>query len=322
VLVYVDDATGRLMELRFARSESTFDYFEATRSYLSRHGKRQALYSDKAAVFRVNAKGPKAGDGFTQFGRAMHDLNIDLICANTPGVKGRVERAHQTLQDRLVKELRLREISTREAANAYVPEFIADYNRCFARPAQSAHDAHRPMLEHDNLGRAFTWQEERSVTQNLTLHYKRTLYLLEPSDRARAAAGKYVLVREPEDGEVVIEHKGIALPTQAFAKDDRVRQGAIVDNKMLAAALTDIQRQQQARDARTLGGKRVTLREEDLFRKSLGELGLQERRRGRRPTIKEAALARMAAEQTTTSVVDHILAQAIDRLAAAQARPS
>lgn len=244
VLVYVDDATGRLMELRFARSESTFDYFEATRSYLSRHGKPQALYSDKAAIFRVNAKDPKAGDGFTQFGRAMHDLNIDLICANTPGAKGRVERAHQTLQDRLVKELRLRAISTREAANAYVPEFIEDYNRRFARPAQSAHDAHRPMLEHDNLDRAFTWQEERSVTQNLTLHYKRTLYLLEPSDRARAAAGKYVLVRELESGEVLIEHRGVALPAQAFAKDDRVRQGAIVDNKMLAAALTGIQRQQ------------------------------------------------------------------------------
>lgn len=96
------------MELRFARSESTFEYFEATRSYLTRHGKPHAFYSDKAAIFRVNAKNPKAGDGFTQFGRAMHDLNIDVICANTPDAKGRVERAYQVLQDRLVKELRLR----------------------------------------------------------------------------------------------------------------------------------------------------------------------------------------------------------------------
>jgi hypothetical protein len=84
VLVYVDDATGRLMELRFVRSESTFDYFESTRSYLRRHGKPVAFYSDKASVFRVNAKDPKAGDGYTQFGRAMFDLNIDVICANIP----------------------------------------------------------------------------------------------------------------------------------------------------------------------------------------------------------------------------------------------
>jgi hypothetical protein len=169
VLVYVDDATGRLMELRFVRSESTFDYFESTRSYLHRHGKPVAFYSDKAAIFRVNAKDPRAGDGYTQFGRAMFDLNIDVICANSPAAKGRVERAHQTLQDRLVKELRLRKISDMDGANAFAPEFMADYNRRFAREPQSAYDAHRPLLPHETLDRVFTWQEERRVTQNLTL---------------------------------------------------------------------------------------------------------------------------------------------------------
>ena len=80
------------------------------------HGKPVAFYSDKASIFRVNKKNPKGGDGFTQFGRAMFDLNIDVICANTPAAKGRVERAHQTLQDRLVKELRLRGICDRVVA--------------------------------------------------------------------------------------------------------------------------------------------------------------------------------------------------------------
>jgi hypothetical protein len=108
-LVCIDDATSRLMELRFARSESTFDYFEAARSYLGHHGKPVAFYSDKASIFHVNAKDPAGGNGFTQFGRAMSDLDIDIICANTAAAKGRVERAHQTLQDRLVKELRLRD---------------------------------------------------------------------------------------------------------------------------------------------------------------------------------------------------------------------
>lgn len=240
----------------------------------------------------------------------MQDLNIDVICANTPGAKGRVERAHQVLQDRLVKEFRLRGISIMDGANAYVPEFIEEYNRRFARNPSSSHDAHRPMLDHEKLDRVFTWQEERCVTSNLTLHYKRVLYLLEPSDRARAVAGKYVLVRETEDGEVVSEHKGVALPARAFEKDARVRQGAIVDNKVLAAALTDIQRQQRERDVH-MATRRMTLREEELFAKALGEPAERERR-GTRPTIKERALARLAGGQTTT--VDRILEQALERL--------
>ena len=88
-----------------------------------------AFYSDKASIFRVNAKEAMAGVGYTQFGRAMQQLNIDIICANTPAAKGRVERAHQTRQDGLVKELRLRGICDRETGNAYLDEFREDYNR-------------------------------------------------------------------------------------------------------------------------------------------------------------------------------------------------
>ena len=112
LLVYVDDATGRLMELRFDIAESTFAYFAATRAYLERFGKPVAFYSDQASVFRVTPSRGKRNEGLTQLGRALSELNIDIICANTPQAKGRVERAHLTLQDRLVKELRLRGIST------------------------------------------------------------------------------------------------------------------------------------------------------------------------------------------------------------------
>jgi winged helix-turn helix protein len=100
LLVYVDDATSRLMHLQFVESESTFDYFAATRAYLERHGKPVAFYSDKHGVFRVNKKDAVGGDGMTQFGRALHALNIDIICANSSQAKGRVERANGTLQDR------------------------------------------------------------------------------------------------------------------------------------------------------------------------------------------------------------------------------
>jgi hypothetical protein len=113
-LVYVDDATGKLMELRFVVSESAFDYFAATESYLGHHGKPVAFYSDKHSIFRVNQEGAsgRAG-GITQFGRALGVLNIDIICANTPQAKGRVERMNKTLQDRLVKEMRLRGVKDR-----------------------------------------------------------------------------------------------------------------------------------------------------------------------------------------------------------------
>jgi hypothetical protein len=85
-----------------------------------------AFYSDKHATFRVNKVGATEGDGMTQFGRALHELNIDIICANAPQAKGRVERANGTLQDRLVKEMRLAGISTIEAGNAFLPAFMED----------------------------------------------------------------------------------------------------------------------------------------------------------------------------------------------------
>jgi transposase len=281
LLVFIDDATGRLMELHFTRSESTFGYFTATESYLRQHGKPGAFYSDKAAIFRVNAKEAAGGDGFTQFGRAMHDLNIDIICANTPAAKGRVERANQTLQDRLVKELRLRGISDRDAANAFMTEFREDFNRRFAREPQSPHDAHRPMLKREKLERIFTWQEEHRLTGNLTLHYKRVMYLIEPGPAAERARGKRVLVREDENGCVAIEHKGIPLAARAFPKDARVRQGAIVENKLLGHTI--IQAYQQQRDANRLSTRRLTLRDEDLMRKAMGEDGLRHRRRRSKP---------------------------------------
>src|SRR5450432_1821173 len=133
LLVFVDDATSRLMELRFVASESTFAYFEALKAYLRRHGKPVAFYSDKHSIFRVSNENAASGNGMTQFGRALSELNIEILCANTSQAKGRVERAHYTLQDRLVKELRLAGISSIEAANAFLPNFVADYNGRFAK---------------------------------------------------------------------------------------------------------------------------------------------------------------------------------------------
>jgi transposase len=124
LLVFVDDATSRLMALGFVPSESTFAYFDVLRRYLETHGKPVAFYSDRHSIFRVSKEEAAGGDGMSQFGRALAELNIEIICANSSQAKGRVERAHATLQDRLVKELRLAGISDLEAANAFLPGFI------------------------------------------------------------------------------------------------------------------------------------------------------------------------------------------------------
>jgi transposase len=145
LLVFVDDATGKLMQLRFVRSESAFTYFEALALYLERHGAPIAFYSDKHSVFRVAKKDARGGQGMTQFGRALCELNIEILCANSSQAKGRVERMNRTLQDRLVKELRLAGINDMEAGNAFLPGFTEDYNARFAIIPARPGDLHRPL---------------------------------------------------------------------------------------------------------------------------------------------------------------------------------
>jgi transposase len=96
LLVFVDDATGQLVGMRFCESESTFEYMDLTKRYLLQYGKPVALYSDKHAVFRVNNPSATRGEGMTQFGRALYELNIESICANTASAKGRVFRRSST----------------------------------------------------------------------------------------------------------------------------------------------------------------------------------------------------------------------------------
>lgn len=247
-LVYVDDATSRLMQLRFVKSESTFTYFEATRGYLEKHGKPLALYSDKASVFRINNKNATGGDGYTQFGRAMHELNIQTICANTSSAKGRVERAHLTLQDRLVKELRLRGISSVNAANDFADEFMTDYNRRFGKAPRHDFDVHRPLETDDDLTAFFTWREPRRVSKSLTVQYDKVLYLIEDNELSRRAIGKYIEVWHYPDGRKELRLDGVVLPYSTYDRLQEIDQGAIVDNKRLGRTLEFIKLIQDKRD--------------------------------------------------------------------------
>jgi hypothetical protein len=245
--VFVDDATSRLMHLQFVESESTFAYFHAARAYLESWGKPVAFYSDKHGVFRVNHPGALGGDGMTQFGRALHALNIDVICANSSPAKGRVERAHKTLQDRLVKELRLAGVRNLADGNALLPDFVADYNARFAKLPANKKDLHRPLCAGDDLDDAFAWKEQRRLSQALTLQYDKVMVILEPSEPAKAAISKYVTVFDYPDGRLVIRHNGIELAYRTFDKIRQVDQGAIADNKHLGAVLAMIRDEQLRR---------------------------------------------------------------------------
>lgn len=236
LLGFIDDATGRLMELLFTPSETTFSYFQATRSYLARHGRPAAFYSDRDGIFKINAKNALSGSGMTQFGRAMRDLDIELICANTPQAKGRIERGFLTLQDRLVKELRLRGISSIEDGNAYLPEFMPDFNHRFAVQPRSSHDAHRPvLLPEDVLHLIFSRQETRTLSKNLTLQYKKVIYQIQTNRPTYALRKARVTVCESLQGEIAILYKGRLLDYAIHHKQQR--QAEVVPTKALDAHL-------------------------------------------------------------------------------------
>jgi transposase len=247
LLVFIDDATGRLMQLRFVPSESAFSYFEALEGYLAAHGRPVAFYSDKHTVFRVAKKEAKGGQGMTQFGRALAELNIEILCANSSQAKGRVERVNRTLQDRLVKELRLAGITGIEDGNAFLPGFMARFNLRFAVLPARPGDLHRPLnLRQDRLREILCWQEKRYVGRQLTLSYERRRIMLTPNEVTAGLVGQYVDVYVFADGRLEIRWKDLALPYTVFDKEQRVTHAAVVENKRLGAALAVVKEWQEA----------------------------------------------------------------------------
>ena len=245
LLVFVDDATGKLMQLRFVRSESAFSYFEALEFYLKRHGAPIAFYSDKHSVFRVAKKDARGGQGMTQFGRALCELSIEILCANSSQAKGRVERMNRTLQDRLVKELRLAGIDAMEAGNAFLPGFLEDYNARFAIIPARPDDLHRPLnLAPDRLAEILCKREQRYVGSQLTFSFERKRIMLEETEVTRGLVGRYVETYAYADGRLDVRWKGYCLPYQVFDKDQRVTHAAITGNKRLGDILAYVKERQ------------------------------------------------------------------------------
>lgn len=219
LIVFIDDASSRLMALHFVPAETTQAYMETLQGYLERHGRPVALYSDKHSIFRVNH--PDHEGQLTQFSRALKTLGIEPIHAHTPQAKGRVERANQTLQDRLVKELRLRHINDLERANTFLPEFMASYNRRFAVPPQNDTDAHREVLHsRSELDLIFSLHHTRKLSKNLTFQFKNREYQLQGQGQGYRLRGATVTVCEAFDHTVTILYQGRPLPYRLLAEGE------------------------------------------------------------------------------------------------------
>jgi hypothetical protein len=235
LLVFIDDATGKLGQLLFVKSESFFSYCQAAEGYIRHFGKPMAFYSDKHGVFRVNQPARGYSDAVTQFGRAMQELDIQIICANTPQAKGRVERANQTLQDRLPKELRLRGISDWKAGNAFLPEFMEDFNQRFAVEPRSSFDAHRSLVKTDDLTRIFTWREERTLSKNLTVQFKNVVYQIQTDHPFYTMHNAPITMCLDAKNNVTILYKGKSLAYTIF--HEQSKQSSVVLSKHIDSVL-------------------------------------------------------------------------------------
>lgn len=230
LLVFIDDATSKLMHLQFEESETTAGYLKATREHINKHGIPAAFYGDRSGIFRVNVEESKYA-GQTQFERALKFLGIVMICANSPQAKGRVERANGILQDRLVKEMRLRGINTIEEANKFLPEFIEMYNAKFAVEPRNKVDAHRRNnFKANEIDVAFSFHYQRKLSKNLELSYKNVIYQMITVGHGYTMRYAMVTVCEDLAGKVKIIYKGKSQQYKCYNKQQH-RTAPVVDVK-------------------------------------------------------------------------------------------
>jgi transposase len=229
LLLCVDDATTTILGGLFAERETTNDYFALFEQVFTEHGLPMALYTDKHGIFRINQPGAKI-DEETHVQRALRELGVELICANSPQAKGRVERANRSLQDRLVKEMRLSGVSTLVEANRLLPGFLKSFNHRFAVAPRELADAHRPA-DTVALAAALTKQYERVLTNNLTFQIGDRIYAIDPSPRHDLRAKSRVTVAVSRSNEPFILHKRQRIETRLVG--ERQRTSVIVESKDL-----------------------------------------------------------------------------------------
>jgi len=229
----VDDATSILTAGLFVSAETIDAYQGLLEQHLKRYGRPLGLYVDKHSIFRTTRENSGAKERETHFGRVLREFDIDLICAHSPQAKGRVERANGVLQDRLIKEMRLKKICTIEEANHFLPEFIEDYNERFGKTARDPENAHRPMREGDDLERIFARRTIRKLSKSLSFHYEGTVYQLKPRSPNRFRS-THVTILERMGKPLLIECGGQELPYEKWEESFHGKP-QILDSKQLEA---------------------------------------------------------------------------------------
>lgn len=224
LLVYIDDATSRILHAEFVKVEDTLNLMRSTGIYLGKHGRPVAYYVDKDSIYKINRQTTideelRDEDPITQFTRAMTDLGIEVIFANSPQAKGRVERSFDTHQDRLVKELRLANINDMEAGNVFLRTvYIDDHNTRFAVDPASNADAHRPLLAEHRLDQILSRRTERSVANDYTLRFQHRFFQLFEEQPVRVMPKDKVEVEVRLDGTTHLRAKGVYLRFKPIEK--------------------------------------------------------------------------------------------------------
>lgn len=232
MIVFIDDATSQVVYARLVPAETTQAYFDGVAAQLAAHGKPLAYYSDKHSIFRVNGKVATAKP--TQFERALGALDIELICAHSPQAKGRVERVHQTFQDRFTKALRVASINDMDAANALLATYRVAHNTQFAKPPFDPEDAHRPV-NHDAAAvqRVLSHHHVRTVDKHGAVCFERFALHVDTGYRRRAAGKRLTVIQSGDTLELWLDQTSI--PFTTF--DIHAWRAKVCDRKVLDAEL-------------------------------------------------------------------------------------
>ena len=232
LIVFIDDATSKIMLMRFCRTETTEDYLKILRIYIERYGRPLTLYSDKHSIFRVNKKElHEKGQWITRFHEVLKELHIELICAHSPQAKGRVERANETLQARLIKELREKDICSMEQGNNFMDEYTEVYNEKFGIEPYSSENAHLNVLPSHKLDQMFMLKEERVLSKNLSFQYKNELYQVDSNTLHRLKGKKVTIFTSDGDIKLILQD---GKPLTCHKWKELNEPTSIVDSKELS----------------------------------------------------------------------------------------
>jgi hypothetical protein len=225
LITLIDDATSRLMA-RFYPAGTVEAHLELLERWLRRYGRPLALYTDRHSIFEPHEKGQPLADpnAQTQFGRAVSELDIELIRAHSPQAKGRVERSFGTAQDRWVKELRLAQVKTCAEANAVLEKLEPDHNRRFATPARQPSDAHRRLGPEHCLESILSVQHERVVSNDYVVRFENRFYQLLPPVYPGERGGR-VMIEQRRDATVAIRFGKRYLAYREIVASEQLARG-------------------------------------------------------------------------------------------------